>query len=148
MKFIIIFLSVFVYSQAIEKEFVDNFLAKLKEIGEQCLPETGASTDDLASLWAHTIPESHEGKCLILCYHKYFNMQDDDGNLSKDGFLVALEPLKEHDAVIYEKFLKIYDTCSTSVGKDSDPCQYAADLTACAIKEGHAMGLKEELFLE
>nr|UYB94407.1 odorant-binding protein 5 [Lytta caraganae] len=148
MKAIIVILSLVVYSQAIDKEFVDKFMDELKVIGDQCIGETGATKDDLVSLLAHTIPESHEGKCLIFCFHKHFDMQDESGNLNKDGFLNALEALKAHDEEVYNKFVQIYDTCSVSVPTNSDPCEYAGALATCGVKEGHAMGLKEDLFLE
>ncbi|XP_044254667.1 general odorant-binding protein 19d-like [Tribolium madens] len=138
MKYFVVFASLFLATNALSQDFIDKFVAKVKSIGETCVPETNASKDDINSLLERKMPESHEGKCLIFCFHKQFEIQNDDGSINRAGALKALEPLKADDAELYEKFVTIFKKCE-SAPVDGDSCIYAANLAECAVKEGKAV---------
>ncbi|CAH1369999.1 hypothetical protein MTP99_011506 [Tenebrio molitor] len=148
MKSLVIVASLFLAVNALDKEFIDNFVTKVKAIGEECIPETSASKDDINNLLSFTVPSSHEGKCLIFCFHKHFHIQNEDGSLDKAGALQALQPLKEHDSDVYDKVVKVFQTCADQAATDSDPCIYSANLVECALKEGKAMGLHDLIVVE
>ncbi|RZC34457.1 PBP GOBP domain containing protein, partial [Asbolus verrucosus] len=129
---------IFAVCSALDKEFIDQVVAKIRSVGEECIAETQATKDDINSLLAHNIPDSHEGKCLLFCFHKHFHIQNDDGTLDRNGAIKALEPLKENDQDVYDTVLKIFSTCADEAATDADPCIYSSNLADCALREGKA----------
>ncbi|XP_049825312.1 general odorant-binding protein 19d isoform X2 [Aethina tumida] len=119
---------------------------KLQEVGEKCAEETNATDDDVAALIAHTMPESHNGKCMILCFNVAFHLQKPDGTPDKEGSIASLEPLKADDPEMHAKVLKIFMTCGQKTAVDADPCMTAAHLAECATLEGKAAGLSADMF--
>nr|QUP79540.1 odorant binding protein 47 [Monochamus saltuarius] len=147
MKFLLVLASFIVLSNATSKEFRDGLMEKLHEFGTKCIEEIHPSDDDIAELLSHKIPPtSHEGKCMVFCVHKSFNMMTEDGNPNTEGTLELLAPLKETDPDIYEKSVKVLETCNASLEKDDDPCITATNWAVCGIKEAKTMGLPDDLF--
>ncbi|RZC39665.1 uncharacterized protein BDFB_007699, partial [Asbolus verrucosus] len=120
----------------LDKEFVMKFVQKIKQVSEDCTAETKASQDDIKTLLEHKIPDSHEGKCMIFCFHKHFHIQNEDGSLNKIDGVSALEAIKEHNREVYDKVVQVYSTCTETAATDSDPCVYASHLAECAVHEG------------
>ncbi|CAH0561504.1 unnamed protein product [Brassicogethes aeneus] len=146
MRGLVLFISMVVATSALSQKFVEDFMDKLQEVGEKCSEEVGATDDDIAALIAHTIPESHTGKCLVFCFNKAFHLQKEDGSSDLKGSMQSLEPLKADDKEMYDKVLKIFITCGTKVKQDPDPCITAANMGQCAADEGKAMGLSADVF--
>ncbi|XP_019868759.2 general odorant-binding protein 19d [Aethina tumida] len=146
MKGYLILACFIVAANAISKEFVEKFMNKMQEIGAKCATETGASNDDIAELIAHKVPGSHEGKCMIYCFHKAFQVQGEDGSPNLDGAINSLAPLEAEDADLYGKAKTIFETCISNTAADADPCVTAANLATCAKEEGTKMGLGPDMF--
>ncbi|KAJ3640874.1 hypothetical protein Zmor_027408 [Zophobas morio] len=144
MKTLLVLATLFFAANALDKDFIDKFVAEVKKVGETCIKEVSASEDDIKVLLSHNIPESHEGKCLIFCFHKNFHIQNEDGSIDKDGAAKALEPLKEQDEDVYNKMVTVFKNCE-GTPVESDSCDYAASLATCAAKEGKALGLDQLL---
>ncbi|XP_001813655.2 uncharacterized protein LOC100142391 [Tribolium castaneum] len=135
-------------SGELDKEFLMQFLQKIKKVSEDCIAETQATKDDIKTLLEHKIPDSHEGKCMIFCFHKHFQIQNEDGSLNKVAAISLLEPIKDHSQDIYDKVVKIFNTCFDSAERDDDSCIYASNLAECAIRESKSLGLDDLLVIE
>lgn len=88
------------------------------------------NVDDVADIFAHKIPASHEGKCIFFCLHKLFNAvsvpslwhhrskllfkQNEDGSLNMAGALANLEIFKDLDADLYTKISTSFKNCEGS----------------------------------
>ncbi|EFA02861.1 odorant binding protein 17 [Tribolium castaneum] len=131
---------------ALDQEFVDEFLEKMQEFGAQCAEETDATSDDIAELIARKLPPStHEGKCMIFCMQKKFNMMKENGGIDRAGAIAALKPLQKADPELHQKVLKIFVTCGMRVKPSPDPCDTATELALCGKKEAEAIGLEDAL---
>ncbi|XP_028134287.1 general odorant-binding protein 19d-like isoform X2 [Diabrotica virgifera virgifera] len=123
MKYLVIVAIFFVSAQAIDPKIVAEFMEKVTRFGEKCMEETKATSEDVAQIMAHTIPVSHEGKCMISCVYKAFKIQNEDGTMNSEETLKLMERIKESDAELFEKMMKIMKTCH---GRPelivSDPC--------------------------
>nr|XP_015835002.1 PREDICTED: uncharacterized protein LOC657178 isoform X2 [Tribolium castaneum] len=123
---------------AVDQEFVEKFLQKMEKIGEECAEETHATSDDIADLIEQRDPKTHEGKCLIFCYHKKFNTMKEDGSLDKVGSVLALEEVRDADFELYKNILTIFVTCGDKAKIYDDPCETATALTMCGRDEAKA----------
>ncbi|XP_044254553.1 general odorant-binding protein 19d-like [Tribolium madens] len=132
----------------LDKEFLIQFLQKIRKVSEECVAETQATKDDIKTLLDHKIPDSHEGKCMIFCFHKHFHIQNDDGSLNKVDAISSLEPIKQHSQDIYDKVVKIFNTCFDTAENNNDSCIYASNLAECAIRESKSMGLDDLMVIE
>ncbi|XP_044254554.1 general odorant-binding protein 19d-like [Tribolium madens] len=112
----------------------------MKKVSDECVAETQATRDDIRKLLNRKIPDSHEGKCMIFCFHKYFHIQNDDGSLNKMDAISLLEPIKQFNRDIYNKVVKIVNTCFDTAENNDDSCIYASNLAECAISESKSMG--------
>ncbi|CAG9827947.1 unnamed protein product [Diabrotica balteata] len=133
--------------KALDPKVVAAFMEKVTKFGEKCMAETHATSDDVGQIMAHQIPESHEGKCMVSCVYKAFKIQNEDGSMNPDETLKLMEKVKESDAELYEKLMKVFTTCQ---GKKElivdDPCVTAVNVGACAVTEGKAAGITSEMF--
>ncbi|CAG9827949.1 unnamed protein product [Diabrotica balteata] len=148
MKYLVIVALFFVSAQAaIDPKLVAEFMEKVTKFGEKCMQETKATSEDVAQIMAHKIPDSHEGKCMISCVYKAFKIQNEDGTMNSDQTLKLMERVKESDAELFENLMKVFKVCH---GKPelivADPCVTAVNVGACAVTEGKALGIKSELF--
>ncbi|CAH0561505.1 unnamed protein product [Brassicogethes aeneus] len=146
MKYLIILACLFAATNAVSKEFMADFVGKVRTLGDKCVGEVKAQPGDIDTLLAHKVPETHEGKCLLFCIHKNFGIQKDDGGWSLEGGLQFIEPLKADDPAMFEDLRKVGVTCSTKVEKDADPCITAVNIAMCLVQEGKAFGITSELF--
>lgn len=55
-------------------EYKEKWLKEVHDTGVKCVGEVGALQADFDGLIAHKIPDSHEGKCLIFCIYKKYNV--------------------------------------------------------------------------
>ncbi|XP_050498165.1 uncharacterized protein LOC114329395 [Diabrotica virgifera virgifera] len=133
--------------KALDPKIVASFMEKVTKFGEKCMAETKATSDDVARIIAHQIPETHEGKCMVSCVYKAFKIQNEDGTMNSDETLKLMERIKESDAELYENLIKVFKICH---GKPelivADPCLTAVNVGTCAVTEGKALGIKSELF--
>ncbi|KAJ3630303.1 hypothetical protein MTP99_011505 [Tenebrio molitor] len=146
MKSCLLLLALAVLTNGLDQEFIDEFMEKIQDIGAACAEETNASSDDIAELVSRQIPPStHEGKCMLFCIQRNFNVMKPDGGINRAGAMVALKPLQKADPQLYQKVLKIFVTCGMRVKPVADPCDTATALTACGKTEAEAMGLDASL---
>ncbi|KAJ3657487.1 hypothetical protein Zmor_009285 [Zophobas morio] len=142
------FLALLTLTNALDQDFVDDFMEKIQEIGTVCAEETHATSDDIAELLARQIPPStHEGKCMIFCIQTNFKVMKADGSIDRAGAMLALKPLQKADPQLYQKVLKLFVTCGMRVKPLPDPCDTASALAECAKNEAEAMGLDESVMM-
>lgn len=95
----------------------------------------------------------------------------EDGVPNKEGTLEMLAPLKETDTDMYDKMVKVFETCtasckyklyyytnfkvkiqlkrsnlSFSVEKNDDPCISSTKWAECGIREGKAVSISSLIF--
>ncbi|CAG9827951.1 unnamed protein product [Diabrotica balteata] len=147
MKYLVIVAIFFVSAQAIDPKLVSEFMEKLANFGEKCMIETKTTSEDVARIMAHQLPETHEGKCMISCVYKAFKIQNEDGTMNSDETLKLMEQIKDSDPELFEKMMKVFKTCH---GRPElivvDPCVTAVNMGVCAVIEGKALGIKSEMF--
>ncbi|CAG9827950.1 unnamed protein product [Diabrotica balteata] len=147
MKYLVIVALFFVSAQALDPKYVAEVTEKITNFAETCMAETKATSEDVAQMMAHKIPESHEGKCMISCIYKAFKLQNEDGTMNPDETLKILEKIKESDEELYEQLMKVFKICR---GKPellvADPCITAVNVGTCVVTEGKALGIKCEIF--
>ncbi|KAF2904932.1 hypothetical protein ILUMI_01243 [Ignelater luminosus] len=145
MKYFLIVPCLFVAAAALSQEFQEKAMDKMAEIAEKCVPAVGANDEDIGELMERKMPSRREGKCLIACFSKELGMMK-DGKPSKEGTIAALEPLKADDADLYDKAMKILETCEAELQKETetDECELAVKAAACTHKTGKEMGIDAE----
>ncbi|CAH0561507.1 unnamed protein product [Brassicogethes aeneus] len=146
LKNFVVFACVLVAANAVSKEFMEKMMSKMMDVGQKCMVETKASSDDIAKLLAHQIPDTNEGKCMIFCFHKAFGVQTPDGALSLEGAIASLDPIKADDMELYEKVKSVFETCIPKTAVDADPCITAATLGECASDVGKSLGISPDMF--
>ncbi|XP_044254668.1 uncharacterized protein LOC123005114 [Tribolium madens] len=146
MLLILVGIIFFTGSLAVDQDFVEKFMQKMEKIGEVCAKETHATTDDVTDLIEQKDPKTHEGKCLIFCYHKKFNTMKEDGSLDKVGSVLALDDLRNADFELYKQLLAVFVTCGDKAKIFDDPCETATALTLCGRDEAKALGLQDSMF--
>ncbi|XP_049825311.1 general odorant-binding protein 19d-like [Aethina tumida] len=140
-KLILVFVVCFVGVQSISEEFIEDFLNQVQPVAQRCMEETNAGEDDLGALISHETPPTHEGKCMLFCIYKHFNLQKEDGTANKIGALKSLDPLRKEDPEAYRKFVRLFVHCGRSVVPNPDPCIFATELGKCAFENAQEMGL-------
>ncbi|XP_060534932.1 uncharacterized protein LOC132707203 [Cylas formicarius] len=131
------------FACALDKSIVSGILKDIEKIGAECVKETSASEDDIAQLNAKKVPTTHEGKCMMFCYAKHFEMMNDDGSLS-DAILKKWDVIKGNDEDVYNKLVQVHNTCHSKTSLKADPCDTATDLAVCSLEESSKLGLMEQ----
>ncbi|XP_060532266.1 general odorant-binding protein 28a-like [Cylas formicarius] len=130
-------------ANALDQEIVEEILEEIQRVGVECIKETSAAQSDIAELMAKKMPSTHEGKCMLFCFSKHYNMMNDDGSLVANG-IESWEKIKNNDAELYEKIVQIHKTCHDSAVIDEDPCETATGLAKCGMEEARKAGLHEQ----
>ncbi|ALC49606.1 Pbprp2 [Drosophila busckii] len=113
------------------------------EVAEECKAESGASEDDVEHLMKHEPAATHEGKCLLACVMKKFEILDDAGKLSKEHALEMIKNLSKHGAEKDAAAEEIIDLCEA---KDvpEDHCDAAAVYEDCIVAHMREHGISTE----
>ncbi|CAH0561503.1 unnamed protein product [Brassicogethes aeneus] len=128
----VIFLCVLVSANAFSKEVADLFMTKMDQVGEACIKETKASPDDIIELLNYKVPTTQEGKCMLFCINKAFNLQNDDGSANKDDIFKFVDRLSELHPHVHQQYRTIVEECLNNDSiKDEDPCVFAANFVRC-----------------
>ncbi|CAH1104044.1 unnamed protein product [Psylliodes chrysocephalus] len=122
-------------STKLDPKLLQAFMEKVTKFAQTCIEETKASGDDVAQLMAHTIPDTHEGKCMISCVYKKFKIQNEDGTINTEEANKLMEKVKDNDAELYEKLNTVYQTCNKPSIVVEDHCLTAVNLASCAVAE-------------
>ncbi|KAJ3656263.1 hypothetical protein Zmor_015351 [Zophobas morio] len=143
MKFVA-FLAVFIIlkANAMDEEFLKSTRAKVRKIAEDCVSQENAQMSDLDTIMDLKIPDSHEGKCVLFCTHKKFNVQNDDGSINREGAMETLEIVRDVDADFHKKAIDAFDHCMQTP-TEPDPCLYSASLSICFLKKAKEEGIHE-----
>ncbi|RZC35894.1 general odorant-binding protein 19d [Asbolus verrucosus] len=114
MKFLLILSSLILGTIAIDQSFLEAARSKIKKKLVECIDEEHSSQSDLDEILALHVPASHEGKCAIFCTHKKFDLQHEDGSINQEGALETFEIIKEVDEEFYQKWVNVFNSCSSS----------------------------------
>ncbi|CAG9761955.1 unnamed protein product [Ceutorhynchus assimilis] len=142
MNFLIIFVCVFVYTNAsISQGLLDQAKSKIQEYGLQCV-ETEKPTDaDIEAFMNKQPPKTHAGKCVMRCVFEKFDIMHPDGTYG-EGNVEWLNKVKAEDEDIYNKIQEAYEVCQEQV-KTEDLCERAFDLVECGKEESKKRELDE-----
>nr|AZK90209.1 odorant-binding protein 5 [Holotrichia oblita] len=141
MKFFVL-LSFIAFANCMDQDFLTKATARMSQYVEECAKDAGATKDDLAELMEIRIPSRKEGKCLLACYNKKYGIQDKDGKLDKEASIEAMKDLKLADTELYDKAVKLFDTCIDQVPNQDCECNTAAIFMYCFNINGGLMGLQ------
>ncbi|CAH1159373.1 unnamed protein product [Phaedon cochleariae] len=146
MQRLVVFAVLIVAGQSLDSKLVAEFVEKATEIGTECAKETKASSDDIARIINHQMPETKEGKCMISCFYKTFKMQNEDGSFNPNGGSEWMERIKKSDEVEHGKIQQIFNECMKPDNYDSsDHCQTAANVATCVFETAKKVGLSSEI---
>ncbi|KAK9722674.1 PBP/GOBP family [Popillia japonica] len=142
MKLLILLSVLVTFVTCIDQDFLDKANERMSQNVQECAETTGATKDDMMELMEIKIPSRKEAKCLLACYHKKYGIQDKDGKLDKSASIQAMKDLKVADPDLYEKAVKLFDTCTEQVPNQECECETAAIFMYCFNIYGQMMGLK------
>ncbi|XP_019766073.1 uncharacterized protein LOC109541634 isoform X1 [Dendroctonus ponderosae] len=131
---ILVFICMLVGVKALDQSLVELMQAKIQEYGMSCSAQENASEDDIAALLEKRMPPSHEGKCVLFCGAKKFNIMHEDGSFG-EGYVEWLNKAEADDPDFYNKLMDIKRKCEVKVEHLSDLCEKAASLADCSQQE-------------
>ncbi|KAL1455134.1 hypothetical protein WDU94_009250 [Cyamophila willieti] len=108
-------------------EIDENMKAIAKMIHDQCIDDSGVSTDVIDRIFStKTFEPDEKFKCYLACTLQQVSAMDEEGNVDSDVFVGTVP----EDYKAYAQ--NVIDTCKKITG--ANPCDKAYNLNVCAQK--------------
>nr|XP_023013087.1 general odorant-binding protein 19d-like [Leptinotarsa decemlineata] len=147
MRSFIAFALLIVATQAkLDPELVQELMEKLTEAAAKCGEKIKPSSEDISKLLSHKVPDTTEGRCMLLCVNQELGFEKEDGSIDFENGKIIMDKVKDSDPEIFNKLFEVYKKCSQTdyIVKD-DPCETSANLATCGIKGAEEEGISFDL---
>lgn len=135
MKFLVIFLAVFLVCEAFDEETKKAGEAAVKVLLKKCQEEEGATEKDMKRMKEGSLPNTPEGKCLAACFSKEINLIEEDGSLSQETFKIIFDSVLENEGFEVKSAVKRISATCKGPFDEEDTCENAYLMWKCFADE-------------